>query len=153
MPDKVAKFDATIDIAAPPERVWAVMSDVERWHEWTPSVTRVKRLSQRPFAIGERAIISQPRYPPALWKVTALDPGRSFTWVSAAPGLRVSGRHSVEPTPGGSRATLSVEYQGVVGRLLGRLTRDLTQRYLRFEADGLKARSENPEFRHAGMSA
>jgi uncharacterized protein YndB with AHSA1/START domain len=153
MPDKVAKFDAAIDIGAPPERVWAVMSDVERWHEWTPSVRGITRLDRGPLEIGSRAIIRQPKYPPALWKVTTIDPGRSFTWISAAPGLRVIGHHAVEPSAGGSRATVSVDYQGVFGRLLGRLTKDLTQRYLRFEAAGLKARSENSQFRHAGMSA
>jgi uncharacterized protein YndB with AHSA1/START domain len=28
-------FSTQIDINASPERVWAVMSDVERWHVWT----------------------------------------------------------------------------------------------------------------------
>jgi hypothetical protein len=87
-----------------------------------------------------------------LWKVTAIDPGRSFTWVSVAPGLRVVGHHSVEPTDAGSRATLTLELQGIFGGVFGRMTKDITARYLAFEARGLKARSENPDFRHGGAS-
>jgi hypothetical protein len=32
------------------------------------------------------------------------------------------------------------------GGLFGRITRDITERYLGFEANGLKARSEDPDF-------
>jgi len=144
------KFSITTDIAAPAERVWQVMSDVERWHEWTPSVRSIERLDSGPFAIGSRVVIRQPKFPPAWWKLTAIEPGRSFTWVSAAPGFRVVGHHCVEPTPDGSRATLSLELQGVLGGVWGRLTRDITERYLAMEATGLKARSEDPQFRHGG---
>jgi uncharacterized membrane protein len=139
-------FSITIDIAAPAERVFQVMSDVERWHEWTRSVTSVKRIGDGPLAIGSRAIIRQPKFPPALWKVSAIEPGRSFTWISTAPGLRVIGHHRVEQAPGGSRATLSLELQGVFGSIFGRLTKDITERYLAFEANGLKARSEQTEW-------
>ena len=34
-------FSVTVDIPAPPDRVWAVIADVERWPEWTPTVTRI----------------------------------------------------------------------------------------------------------------
>ena len=142
------EFTISIDIAAPPERVWQVMSDIDRWHEWTPSITSVKRLGGGAFAVGSRALIRQPRFPPASWKVTSIEPGRSFTWVSVAPGLRVVGHHRVEPASAGSRATLSLELRGIFGGLLGRLTKDITQRYIGYEANGLKARSENPAFCH-----
>jgi uncharacterized membrane protein len=142
-------FRVAIDIAAPADRVWPVMRDVERWHEWTESVTSVKRRDREAFGVGSKAVIRQPRLPPALWMVTEIVPGRSFTWVSVAPGLRVIGHHAVEPTATGSRATLSLELQGLFGGLWGWLTRGITERYITFEAKGLKARSENPAYRRA----
>jgi uncharacterized protein YndB with AHSA1/START domain len=141
-------FSITVDIAAPADRVWAVMSDVERWHEWTPSITRVTLLRKGAFAVGSRALVRQPKFPPALWRVTELVPGRSFTWVSVAPGLRVVGRHTVEPTADGSRAVLDLELHGLFGGLWGRLTRGITERYIAFEAAGLKARGEDTTIRH-----
>ena len=141
-------FSITVDIAAPADRVWAVMSDVERWHEWTPSITRVTLLRKGALAVGSRALVRQPKFPPALWRVTELVPGRSFTWVSVAPGLRVIGRHAVELTVNGTRAVLTLELKGMVGGLWGRLTRGITERYVAYEAAGLKARSEETIVRH-----
>jgi uncharacterized membrane protein len=142
-------FSTAIEIAASTDRVWQVMSDTDRWHEWTPSVTSVKRLGDRPFVVGTRAMIRQPRFPPALWKVTEIERGRSFTWVSTAPGLRVTGHHAVEPTATGSRATLSLRMEGLFAGVFGWLTGAITERYIRLEASGLKARSEDPAFRHS----
>jgi len=86
-------FSIDVEIAARPERVWQVMSDVEHWPEWTASVTSIRRLDKGPFVVG-------------------------------------------------SRATLSVEYTGFLGPIMGRLTRGITERYLKLEAEGLKKRSE-----------
>jgi uncharacterized membrane protein len=135
-------FRRAIDIDAPPDIVWSVMSDVEHWPDWTSSVTSVRLAGGGRLAAGSRVWIKQPRFPPALWKVTVLEPGRSFTWESGAPGMRVYANHSVEPAGDGARATLVLYYQGYIGRLLARMTRDLTNRYLQFEAEGLKKRSE-----------
>jgi uncharacterized protein YndB with AHSA1/START domain len=145
----MSKFSIAIEIDAPRERVWQVMSDVERWHEWTASIKRVRRLGSGPFAVGSRVLIRQPKLPPAFWKIAAIEPGKSFTWISASPGFRAIGYHAVESIPGGSRATLSIEFQGMFGGVFARMTRGITERYLDFEAKGLKARSEDPAFRRA----
>jgi len=137
------EFSISTEIAAPPATVWAVMRDGERWPEWTPSVTSVKLLDPRPLAVGSRVVIRQPGFPPALWKVTELEEGRGFTWVSRAPGLRVTARHGVEPTPSGTRATLSISFGGLLGPLFGWLTRKVNVRYLGLEAAGLKQKSES----------
>ena len=77
-----------------------------------------------------------------MWQVTKLEEGRGFEWVSASPGARVTGYHWIEPQGSDSRASLGVVFSGPIARLVGWLTRSLTERYLQLEADGLKARSE-----------
>lgn len=132
----------SIDIHASPDVVWAVWSDVERWPEWTGSVSHIERFEQGPLAIGHRARVRQPKLPTAVWRVTKVEAGRGFEWVSASPGARVTGYHWVEPQGSGSRARLGIVFAGPIARLVGLLTRSLTERYLELEANGLKARSE-----------
>jgi hypothetical protein len=139
-------FERHVEIAAPPARVWEVMADPARWSEWTPSVTGITVFGT-PLRVGSRALIRQPKFPPAWWKVTDLQPGKEFTWVSTAPGLRVVARHGVAPSGAGTRASLRLSLDGVFGDWFGRLTREITERYLDFEAAGLKARSEDPGYR------
>jgi uncharacterized membrane protein len=147
MSEEDRQFSISIDINAPAERVYEVMSDTDRWQEWTPSVTSIKRLDTGPFVVGSRAVIRQPKFPPALWTVTAIDGRKSLTWMNRAPGIKVIAHHSIDATGDRSRATLSLRYEGFLAGLLARMTRRITHRYLALEATGLKARSENPFFR------
>jgi hypothetical protein len=135
-------FSIQVQIQASPAAVWAVMGDVERWHEWTSTVTGIKKLDPGPLAVGTRLLIRQPKLPPAMWKVTALEEGKSFTSVTRSPGVRVTAHHRVEAWEGGSQTTLSLKFAGLLGPLVGRLTRSLNERYLAIEAKGLKERSE-----------
>ena len=135
-------FSISVQIDASPERVWAVMSDIERWHEWTPTIRSVRRTNAGPFRIGARARIHQPKLPAADWIVTALQEGRGFDWESRAPGVRVLARHTVEASVSGTRVTLSIQYSGLLGSILGRLTAGINRRYIALEADGLKRRAE-----------
>jgi uncharacterized membrane protein len=138
----VIDYSLSVQINAPADQVWPVMSDIERWHEWTPSIRSVRRTNAGPFRIGARARVYQPKLPPADWIVTALDEGRAFVWESRAPGVRVIATHTVEPVGTGSRVTLSIQYYGVIGTLFGRLTAGINRRYIALEADGLKRRAE-----------
>ena len=140
------QFSITIEVDAPPEVVFAVLSEVERWPEWTPTVTRVERLGDAgaPLAVGGRLRIEQPKVPPAEFTVTTLDPGRGFRLISRSPGATVEANHWAEPVKEGrrSRVTLSVTFSGFLGRVMGWVMRGLNERYLAEEAAGLKRRSE-----------
>ena len=133
-------FSITVQIPAPASLVWSVMVDVERWPEWTASISSVKRFAAAPLQVGSRVRIQQPKFPPAFWRVTELNPGEEFTWVSRAPGVCVTARHAVEAIASGCCVTLSIRYEGWLGRWLARWTRGLNEAYLATEAAGLKAR-------------
>lgn len=135
-------FDINVDIDAPPDRVWNVMIDVERWHQWTRSITSIRKLESGPLAVGARAHVRQPKLFPATWTVTELVEGRNFVWETRSPGLRVIGNHTVEPRDGGSRVTLSVRFDGVMAGLAGALLKNLNNQYLQLEAGGLKRVTE-----------
>ena len=141
------EFSITTDIDASTDLVFAVLTDIERWPDWTPTVTRVEILDRTapPLAIGSRIRVVQPKVPPAEWTVTALEPGRGFRMMSRSPGATVVANHWAEPLGDGqrSRVTLSVTFSGWLGQIIARMMRGLNERYLAQEAAGLKRRSEN----------
>ena len=133
----------TVTIAAPPERVWEVLVDVERWPERIPTVDSVERLDDGPLREGSRTRLRQPRLPEAVWTVTGLDAGRSFTWESRSPGIVISAGHVVERDAAGSRLTLAVTVSGPMSPVGWLMTRRLTERYVATEAASIKQAAED----------
>lgn len=135
-------FRATIEISCSPAEAFDVYRDVERWPEWTASVTSAERLDGGPLRVGSRTRVRQPRLPATVWTVTSLEPGREFTWEATGPGTRTTGRHSLHPADGGCLAVAELEQRGPLAPLVVALTRKLTDRYLGMETRGLKERCE-----------
>jgi uncharacterized membrane protein len=137
------RFQDSIEVAAPAERVFATYADIAHWPDWTASVTRVEVLDPGPLAVGIRAKVHQPRLPVATWVVTELVPGRSFTWTAQGPGLRTTGTHAVVPRDdGGCTVTATLDQEGLLGGLFGRLTKGLTVSYVAMELNGIKRHCE-----------
>ena len=135
----------SVVIEANPTVVWQVFTDVERWPEWTASVSEVRFVQGSTVEVGARVRIKQPRLPVVTWRVTELEPGTSWSWVAGGPGARTVARHTVTATGDGSTLVeQSIEQRGALGRLIGRLIRRLTERYVAMEGAGLKRRCEQP---------
>lgn len=134
---------SSVDIDAPADLVWDVFTDVGHWPDWTASVTSLTGLDGPQIAVGRRFAIKQPRMPKLVWTVTEVVPGASWTWVQHSPGGQTSARHEVSAAAGGGTLVRQeLEQRGILGSLVGVLMRQMTQRYLALEAQGLKARSE-----------
>jgi uncharacterized protein YndB with AHSA1/START domain len=136
-------IERTMNINAPPERVWAVMKDVERWPEWTESMKSVERLDSGEFGVGSKARLKIRRSPNAnVWTVTELTPNRSFTWETNSGGVKGVATHVSEPDGNGSKVTLTVDLSGPVATILSPIIAGQARKNVEMEAEGLKRRSE-----------
>jgi Polyketide cyclase / dehydrase and lipid transport len=107
-----------IQINAAPSIVWGVTEDVEVWSQWTPTIESAVRLDAGPFDVGSRVRIKQPGLPEAVWRVTALSKGNSFTWETRVLGIRMVATHDLLPCDSGTKCILRLEVLGIVAVLL-----------------------------------
>jgi uncharacterized protein YndB with AHSA1/START domain len=111
-------------IPAPPEAVFAFITDEEHASSWRPAVLDIKLAS----GSGKGARWSQGirgpggRRLPADFEVTAYEPPRRYAFRGVAGPVRPDGEFVIEPSADGSRVTFSIsaELGAIKGLLLGR---------------------------------
>ena len=102
---------STIEIACPPQEVFAVATDPLRFAEWQPDVVRVRLLDRARFATtrrmggGERTIVQE---------ITRNDPPGSWAARGVDGPIRPHATIAVEPIGGGagSRVTFTLAFEG-----------------------------------------
>lgn len=133
------KLEKSIEISAPPAKVWAALVNVESWPLWSESIENVERLDHVRFGIGSEARIKQPKIPPLVWKVVEFEPGVSFAWESNARGVKTWAGHRIEPAgEGQSKLTLGIRQSGPLAWLASLAMGRTTRRYVDMEAEGLR---------------
>jgi uncharacterized protein YndB with AHSA1/START domain len=137
----VVTIEREVAVAATPERVWAVLQDVESWPEWTASMTSVQRAAGGPLRVGEQVRVRQPRLPRTVWTVTRVEPGRSFSWSASTPGVRTTADHEIHPGPDGCRVVLRLVQAGPLAAPIDLLLGRMVRRYVDLEAEGLRRRA------------
>ena len=121
-------FEETTLIDAPVDLIWRLTTDLADWPSFIPTVQRVERLDTGPLRVGSTARLKQPGQTAAVWTVTALEPERDFTWQTHHLGLRMTGRHLMEPTDTGTRNTLVLDAAGPLAGVFGPLMRSAIRR-------------------------
>lgn len=96
----------TVQVAAPPEAVYAVVSDVTRTGEWSPTCRECRWEEGDGPAVGA-VFVGRNETPDRTWEtrstVVAADPGRAFAW-HVGDGF-VHWRYELEDADGGTRLT------------------------------------------------
>lgn len=143
------RFQTSIEIRAPAEEVWQVLSGIERWPEWAPTFTRITRGGTVGEAPGAVYYVDQPRLPTARMTIDEWLPGRGFTWSATRPFLRAVALHSIEAVdPRTCRVDLEFRFEGLLAPLAGMTMGNLVKRYVATEARALKARVEGADDRN-----
>ena len=97
---------ATVDIAAPPDRVWALVGDPTRMPRWSPELRALRRLGRGPVRVGS-TLLGINRRGLVVWPttstVTRLEPGRAVAWRTRESGATWT--YQLEPAGTGTRLT------------------------------------------------
>lgn len=118
-------IEETVDIDAPPSRVWAVIADHARYAEWNTQLAWLGAPASLGATLHLR--LAAEGADPYEFKplVTAWEPERRFTWLAITGIPRVfDGEHTFTLEPLGERGTRVVnreEYRGVLSLLMKNL--------------------------------
>jgi uncharacterized membrane protein len=137
------RWERTVLIEAPADRVWRLTLDIMNWPSFMPTVRRVERLDQGPIRVGSSARIKQPGQTPAVWTVTKLEPGREFTWQTRRLGTTMTGSHVVEAVGDTCRCTLAIDVAGPFSGPFGAMFGGLFRKALDAESAAFKAKAES----------
>jgi uncharacterized membrane protein len=138
------RFEKAIDIDAPQQRVWDVLSAIQTWPERIDTVDAVELLTPAPIARGSRVRLTQPKLPVGTWEITVWDAPSYFEWTQKAGGATTVAGHRVDALGEvRARLTLTLDMRGLLIPIFGRLYKDLTDRYISLEAEGMKRAAES----------
>src|SRR5688500_4306290 len=138
------RFEQSVDIDAPQQRVWDVLTDLEAWPERIETVGVVELLTRAPLGQGSRVRLKQPRLPEGIWEVTVWDAPSYFEYRQQSGGVTSVAGHRVEALEEGrSRLSLELEMRGLLVPVVAVFFKGLTNRYMTLEAEGMKRAAES----------
>jgi hypothetical protein len=141
----VKRIDTEIEIAASPERVWALLADTPRWKEWNPFVRSFEGELREGARITVK--IGPPGKAPMTFKprLLAVRANEELRWLGrlVIPGL-FDGEHHMrlEALPGGkTRFHHGEAFGGILVPLLGSLLKATEKGFVAMN-EALKAKAE-----------
>jgi hypothetical protein len=132
MKERKRRDSVTMEMAAPPETVYGLISDITRMGEWSPECKQCEWIDGATGpAVGARfkARNQAPKGAPWFNKpvVVAADAGREFAFSRSGPGIGAYTWHyRLEPIPGGTRVTESFEATRPLAKTMNWLTHKWT---------------------------
>ena len=137
------RFEKSIEIDAPQQRVWDVLTDIQGWPQRIDTVDEVEMLTPAPMTKASRVRLKQPRLPEGVWDVTVWDAPSYFEWAQKTGGIRSVAGHRVEALgEGRARLTLTLHMRGLLVPIVRLFWTDLTNDYMTREAEGMKRAAE-----------
>ena len=137
------EYKATTTIDAPPQTIWAILTDAPNYPQWDPGVDRIEGRIARGEKITAYSKLSPGRGFPAT--VSEFEPNRKMTSSSGMPLGLFKGLRTFTLTPQGNgsvKFTLREVFSGPLLPLIGRSIPDMAENFQQFVA-GLKQEAEN----------
>jgi carbon monoxide dehydrogenase subunit G len=117
------KFESSVEINAPVEKVWTLADNLEEWPQWMPSIKKIERVSQGPLAVGSQLSVTarvSRLTVKLLMTITKFVPERAVVMEGKALGTRLTRFYTLEPVNGKTKVTLGGEVSGPLAWLARR---------------------------------
>jgi len=135
-------YSTSINIVAPADAVWRILTDVGSWPEWDPGTVRIEGT----IGLGEKVTAYSALSPDRAFpvKVTSLSPNQAMVWTGGMPLGLFKGVRTFKLAPkqdGTTDFEMREEFSGLLFPLMAGTLPDLTETFKTF-ARGLKQRAE-----------
>jgi carbon monoxide dehydrogenase subunit G len=117
------RFESSIDINAPAEKVWALVDKLEEWPQWMPSIKKIERLSKGPLTVGSQLSVTAKvsrLTVKLLMTITEFVPERNVVMQGKALGTNLTRFYTLEPVNGKTRVTIGGDVSGALAWLARR---------------------------------
>lgn len=117
------RFESSIDINAPPDRVWALMDKLEQWPQWMPSIKKIERISKGPLAIGSQLSVTAKvsgLTVKLLMTIIKFVPEQTVVMQGRALGTSLTRFYILEPLDGKTKVTIGGDVSGALAWLARR---------------------------------
>jgi len=114
------RFESSIEINAPTEKVWALIDKLEEWPQWMPSIKKIERLSKEPLTVGSQLSVKAnvSGLPVTLlMTITEFAPGRNVVMEGKTLGTRLMRFYTMEPVNGKTKVTIGGDVSGTLAWL------------------------------------
>jgi len=114
------RFESSIDIDAPADKVWALVDKLEEWPRWMPSIKKIERISPGPLTAGSQLSVTAKvsgLTVRLLMTVTAFVPERNVVLEGRRLGTKLSRFYILEPVNGRTRLTIGGDVSGALAWL------------------------------------
>jgi carbon monoxide dehydrogenase subunit G len=116
------KFSSSVVISAPPEKVFALVDNLEEWPEWIPSIKKIEKVSEGPLKEGSQVRVTAKAGITVglLMTITEFVPGQRGILEGRVLGVKMTRYYRFEPVEQGTRLTVGGEVSGPLAFLVRR---------------------------------
>jgi carbon monoxide dehydrogenase subunit G len=114
------RFENSIDINAPAEKIWAMIDKLEEWPQWMPSIKKIERLSKGPLTVGSQLSVTAKvsrLTVTLLMTVIEFVPERTVVLEGKALGTKLKRFYTLRPVSGKTNVTIGGDVSGALAWL------------------------------------
>jgi len=127
------RFSSSVEIDAPPDRVFALVDNLEDWPQWIPSIKRIEKVTEGPLKAGSQIRVTAKSVITTTFLMTVIDfvPGQRGVMQGELLGTKMTRYYTFESVGQRTRLTAGGEVSGLLAFFVRRGGQRLSEEIVR----------------------